>query len=217
MVVTRVKICCISSLEEAALAIRYGASAVGLVGKMPSGPGVIGDELIREIAVTIPPGVSSFLLTSETDAQLILDHHHKTRTNTIQLVDYVEHHVYDELRKQIPAVKLVQVIHVLDEGDLTRAKRIAPFVDALLLDSGNPTLGIKLLGGTGQVHNWEISRQIREAVKVPVYLAGGLGPHNVRAAIDTVEPFGVDLCSSVRTNGQLDETKLAAFFEAVNS
>ena len=216
MGITRVKICCISSVEEAALAIRYGASAVGLVGKMPSGPGVISDELIREIALTVPPGVSSFLLTSETGIKEILDHHYQTLTNSIQLVDYLEETVYHELKKQLPSVKLVQVIHVLDEQDLTRAKRVAPFVDALLLDSGNPNLGIKVLGGTGKVHNWEISRRIRDGVKIPVFLAGGLGPHNVREAISTVEPFGVDLCSSVRTNGKLDETKLAAFFEAVN-
>ena len=72
-----VKICCISSLDEADLAIKYGASVIGLVGKMPSGPGVIGDELIAEIAANVPNEIDTFLLTSETTAEDIINHHKK--------------------------------------------------------------------------------------------------------------------------------------------
>ncbi|HSF45810.1 MAG TPA: phosphoribosylanthranilate isomerase [Chitinophagaceae bacterium] len=217
MLKPKVKICCISSPEEAALAIRYGASALGLVGKMPSGPGVIEDTLIKQIAATVPPPVATFLLTSETKAEHILEHHYLTHTNTLQLVDYLEHSQYHQLHAALPWIKLVQVIHVLDESDISRAKEISPFVDALLLDSGNPNLTVKILGGTGNTHNWEISRKIRESVPIPVFLAGGLNAMNVKEAIATVQPWGLDLCSSVRTNGHLDEAKLKAFFDAVNA
>lgn len=211
----RIKICCISSILEAATAIKQGASALGLVGKMPSGPGVIEDDLIKTIAGTIPPGVSSFFLTSETKAEQILEHHYQTHTNTLQLVDYLEPEQYAQLHKELPWIKLVQVIHVLDESDIDRAQQYASYVDALLLDSGNPNLQVKVLGGTGKTHNWQISRKIVDSVKVPVFLAGGLHADNVKEAIDIVQPYGVDICSGVRTDGKLDEIKLERFVKQV--
>lgn len=213
--IPRVKICCISSVFEAQLAVSYGASALGLVGKMPSGPGVIMDELIAEIAQKVPPPISTFLLTSETSASSIIGHHQKVNTTTIQIVDALAEGTYRQIREQLPAVKLVQVIHVIDERTVEEALQVAQHVDALLLDSGNPTLQVKELGGTGRVHNWALSRKIRESISIPLFLAGGIRAENVREAIETVGPFGLDLCSSVRSNGQLDEEKLAIFFEAV--
>lgn len=193
------------------MAIRYGASAPGLVGHMPSGPGVISDERIAAIVKNIPPPVASFLLTSETLSSRIIFHHQKTQTNTLQLVDAVPVSTYKELRDALPSVKLVQVIHVLDEQSVEEARQVAAFVDAILLDSGNPNLSLKVLGGTGKVHNWKLSKKIRDSVPVPVFLAGGLTPENVRQAIDEVAPFGLDLCTGVRTDGKLDERKLGRF------
>ena len=213
----RIKICCISSIDEARAAVSFGASALGLVGPMPSGPGVIDDELIRRIARTIPPPIGTFLLTSETNADDIIAHHQRTLTNTIQLVDELQDAAYDKLRAAMPTIKLVQVIHVLDDASVDEALRIAEHVDALLLDSGNPNLAVKELGGTGRVHNWKLSRQIVEQARVPVFLAGGLNAGNVQAALEQVQPFGLDLCSSVRTNGNLDPRKLEAFFQAALS
>jgi phosphoribosylanthranilate isomerase len=210
----RIKICCISSIEEAKLAVIYGASALGLVGPMPSGPGVISNELIFEIAKTIPPPVGSFLLTSETTADNIIGHHKKVQTNTIQIVDALSEGTYRQIKIALPLVKLVQVIHVIDEASVEEAIRISEETDALLLDSGNPNLAVKVLGGTGNTHNWKLSRKIVEQSKVPVFLAGGLKAENVKQAIDEVQPFGLDLCSGVRTNGKLDEEKLEKFFTA---
>lgn len=207
----RVKICCISSVAEAALAVRYGASALGLVSQMPSGPGVIDDAQISEIAATVPPGVSTFLLTALTQADAIVAQHAICRTSTLQLVDALSVAELQKLRHALPAIKLVQVIHVLGQESVEQAREIAPYVDALLLDSGNPNLAVKELGGTGRVHNWELSRQIREQVSRPIFLAGGLRASNVELAIRSVQPFGLDLCSSVRTDGRLDEAKLAEF------
>lgn len=212
----RVKICCMSSVEEAQLAIRYGASALGLVSAMPSGPGVIEEERIARIAETVPPGVASFLLTSKQDVASIIEQQRRCRVNTLQIVDCLVHGSYQDLRDALPGIALVQVIHVTGEESLEEAMSIAPYVDAILLDSGNPFLAIKELGGTGRTHNWEVSRKIRESVQVPIFLAGGLNAENVSAAIQQVRPFGLDLCSGVRTDGKLDEAKLQRFFERVN-
>lgn len=202
------------SVHEANLAVSYGAAALGFVGKMPSGPGPIADELIAEIVKTVPPPVATFLLTSETTPRQIISHHEKVHTNTIQIVDALTERNYAVIKQRLPSVKLVQVIHVIDEGSVDEAVELSNDVDALLLDSGNPHLAVKELGGTGRVHDWKLSRRIVEQVQKPVFLAGGLNSENVRRAIDEVQPFGVDLCSGVRTDGKLDEKKLEAFFRA---
>lgn len=211
--ITRVKVCCISSIDEAVLAVKYGASALGLVSKMPSGPGVISDELIMEIVKVIPPTVASFLLTSETSSDKIINQHRKFKTTTIQLVDELNFSEYKTLKNELTGISIVQVVHVIDNNSVEYAVNVSEHVDALLLDSGNPNLKTKELGGTGRVHDWNLSKKIREKVSVPVFLAGGLNPENVKAAIAAVGPFGVDLCSGVRTNGKLDENKLKNFIE----
>ena len=210
----RIKICCIASVEEVDLAIRYGASAVGLVSAMPSGPGVIAEDWIGEIAAVVPPGVATFLLTSSTDAEVVIDQVRTCRTNTIQLVDRVDPEVYGELRRALPGVKLVQVVHVANLDSITEAELAAVHVDAILLDSGNQSLPIAELGGTGRTHDWSISRQICDRIAKPVYLAGGLRAENVRMAVDAVQPFGVDVCSGVRVDGRLNEDRLALFVAA---
>lgn len=211
--ITRVKVCCISSIDEAVLAVKYGASALWLVSKMPSGPGVISDELIMEIVKVIPPTVASFLLTSETSSDKIINQHRKFKTTTIQLVDELNFSEYKTLKNELTGISIVQVVHVIDNNSVEYAVNVSEHVDALLLDSGNPNLKTKELGGTGRVHDWNLSKKIREKVSVPVFLAGGLNPENVKAAIAAVGPFGVDLCSGVRTNGKLDENKLKNFIE----
>ena len=214
---TRIKICCISSLLEAKIAITHGADALGLVGKMPSGPGPIPDWLISEIVKTIHPPVASFLLTSEQSSEEIIYHVKRVDTNTVQIVDELTAGDYADIRTALPHLKIVQVIHVNDENSIAEAVRLSPNVDALLLDSGNPKASIKTLGGTGIVHNWEISREIVKAINIPVFLAGGLHANNVRQAIEKVKPFGVDVCSGVRTEGKLDPGKVEAFISAVHS
>jgi phosphoribosylanthranilate isomerase len=211
----RVKICCIASRLEANAAIAGGASALGLVSAMPSGPGIISEETIGEIARDIPPPIGTFLLTSSTSADAIIAQQKRCATNTIQLCDYVAAEVYRELRRELPGIALVQVVHVTGPEALELAHRAAEHTQALLLDSGNPTLRVKELGGTGRTHDWAMSRRIRDTVGIPVFLAGGLNAGNVARAVAAVEPFGIDLCSSVRTDGRLDEGKLEAFFAAL--
>ena len=211
----RVKVCCIASVEEAALAIRHGAAALGLVGPMPSGPGVIDDGLIAEIAASVPPPIATFLMTSETEAAAIVERVRRCGTNTVQLVDAVDPGVYRVLRSALLRVKIVQVIHVTGLESLAQAKSCAPGVDALLLDSGRPQGAVKELGGSGRVHDWALSRRIVAEVSRPVFLAGGLGPENVAAAYRAVRPFGLDLCSGLRREDRLDPERLHDFFQAL--
>ena len=214
----RIKICCIQSTDEARLAVAAGADALGLVGTMPSGPGPIDDSLIAAIAAAVPPPVATFLLTSETDPSAIIEHARRCRTNTLQLVDRIEPGGHAALRAALPAVRLVQVIHVGGPEALEEARALAPLVDALLLDSGRPHEAVKVLGGTGRTHDWSVSRRIVAAVSCPVFLAGGLRPGNVAAAIAAVHPFGVDVCTGVRRpDYALDPGRLEPFVAAVEA
>jgi phosphoribosylanthranilate isomerase len=213
----RVKICCISSVEEAVLAVECGASALGLVSHMPSGPGVISDQQIAEIAATVPPPIGTFLLTSRQNVNDIIAQHRLCRTTCIQICDHLTGGTHRELKDALPGISIVQVIHVSGPESLEEACAVPPHVDAILLDSGNQKLAIKELGGTGKTHDWTLSRMIRDSIDIPIFLAGGLTPENVVQAIQEVGPFGLDLCSGVRTNGNLDETKLRRFFAAVRS
>lgn len=213
----RVKICCIASRGEAWLAIEHGAAALGLVSEMPSGPGVISEQAIAEIAAAVPPPIGTFLLTSRPDISSIVAQQRRLRTNTIQLCDRLEQGTHAELRAALPGVAMVQVVHVTGPESADEAMEVAPHVDALLLDSGNPGLPVKELGGTGRRHDWSLSRRIRESVPVPIFLAGGLRAENVAEAIEAVGPFGLDLCTGVRTGGRLDPVKLERFFGAVRA
>ena len=211
----QVKICCIQNIEEARLAIETGADALGLVGPMPSGPGIISNTQIKDIIAAVGLGTQTFLLTSETEADRIARHFQRTQPSTLQLVDAITPENLVQIRKKLPAVKLVQVIHVQSTADIEVAQRISEYVDMLLLDSGQPNLPVKKLGGTGNTHDWSISRQIVAKVDIPVFLAGGLNPENILDAIDTVRPYGIDVCSGVRAHGQLDPQKLGLFLDLI--
>jgi phosphoribosylanthranilate isomerase len=210
-----VKICCIQNLAEARMAIDYGAAAIGLVSAMPSGPGAIAEQDIADIAAAVPLPTRTFLLTSLTDVEAIAAQHTRLGTTTLQLVDTVAANGLARLREYLPAVELVQVIHVVDHTSVQEAIDVAPLVDAILLDSGRPRAAVKELGGTGRVHDWHLSRQIRESVTVPVYLAGGLHPGLVAEAWVAVQPYGFDVCSGLRSDSVLDESKLGAFMKQV--
>ncbi len=188
---------------------------MGLVSAMPSGPGVISEEQIAQIARTVPPPIATFLLTSERSPEAIIAQQRRCGTNTLQLCDHLPAEVHRALRAALPGIGLVQVVHVSDEASVDYAVRAARNVDALLLDSGNLSLSVKELGGTGRTHDWKLSRRIRETAGVPVFLAGGLNAVNAADAIAAVQPFGLDICSGVRTDGRLDENKLRAFFTSI--
>jgi phosphoribosylanthranilate isomerase len=216
-VATLLKVCCIASIEEAELAVAHGASAIGLVSAMPSGPGVVDDEIIREVAAWARGRARSFLLTSRTDPAAIAEQVHDLRPDTVQLVDALPEGAHATLRRLAPTVRIVQVIHVRSPADVDDALRLAPVVDELLLDSGNPALAVKELGGTGRTHDWALSARIVRESAVPVWLAGGLRAENAAAAIATVRPHGLDVCSGVRRDGRLNEVRLEGLVAALTT
>lgn len=217
---TRFKICCMRDEAEVEMAVRAGASAVGFVSAMPSGPGPIDDDVIARLLPRVPPGVSAFLLTCETEPDALIEQARRLPADTLQLVDRVPPEAYLRLRAALPGVRLVQVIHVeggeaVEEAGAAAAGADGQGADAILLDSGRPGADVPELGGTGRIHDWAVSRAVVETVEVPVFLAGGLDGDNVADAVKAVRPYGVDVCSGVRTNGRLDPVKLAAFARAV--
>ena len=216
---TRVKICCMASPAEVRAAAISGADAIGAVGPMPSGPGPIDDETARAVIAAAPPGVTPFLLTEERTIEGVVRHVRATRATVVQLVRHVDPRLHTEIREALPSVKIVQVVHVENETALEFARGYAMTADALLLDSGNPAIGgeVEELGGTGRAHDWRLSRQIVSVVDKPVWLAGGINQANLAEAIETVRPFGIDLCSGVRTMGKLDLKKLQSFFATLRA
>ena len=199
------------------MAIEAGADALGLVAAMPSGPGCISDAEIAAISETVPPPVSTFLLTASTTAETISAHIDATRPAAVQIVSHISKEESARLAVLQPSARRVQVIHVGDESALNLIPVYAPYVHAFLLDSGRPGAAVPELGGTGRTHDWSVSRAFVEASPLPVFLAGGLTPENVQQAVRTVRPFGLDLCSGVRTRGRLDPVKLNAFMQAAGA
>jgi phosphoribosylanthranilate isomerase len=204
-------VCCIASPEEAQVAIAAGADALGLVARMPSGPGPIADDRIAEVTAIVPPPVGTFLLTAETTADSISAHIRATNPSTVQVVSHIDPAQSARLAEIEPHVRRVQVIHVEGPEAVDLIPAYSPHVHAFLLDSGRPTAAVAELGGTGRCHDWAVSAAFVAASERPVFLAGGLSAANVGEAIRQVRPFGLDLCSGVRTDGRLDAAKLRAF------
>jgi phosphoribosylanthranilate isomerase len=211
-----VKVCCITNEEDLQLAIGLGADALGLVGPMPSGTGIIDLATARRLTAAVPPPVASFLLTSATEPEILVEEARATGASVLQIVDRVPERAYVRLRAALPALRLVQVVHVAGEETLEEARAAALHVDAILLDSGSREGPVAVLGGTGRIHDWSISRRIVETVGKPVILAGGLRPDNIAQAIRIVRPFAVDVCTGLRSQDRLDGVKLRAFMAAIN-
>ena len=199
------------------MALDHGADALGFVSAMPSGPGPIDDSTIVSLIAALLANTNTVLLTSRSKPADVVAHVKQCKPTTVQIVDAVPVDTYTALRAETPDVKIIQVIHVQGSESLEGALAVSQHVDAVLLDSGTTTGAVKKLGGTGQTHDWSVSRSIVEALSVPVWLAGGLNADNVADAIAHVQPFGVDLCTGVRTDKKLDEEKLAVFMKAVHN
>jgi phosphoribosylanthranilate isomerase len=214
---TRVKICCIASVEEAEIALEAGADALGLVSAMPSGPGMISDARIAEVSQWARSRAATVLLTSRQHSAGIAEQLDAARPAIVQICDELPVSEYECLRQSHPGVALMQVIHVRGMEAVAEASGLARHVDAFLLDSGNPAAAVKELGGTGRVHDWRVSRALCAAVPVPVFLAGGLRPENVGDAVTQVRPFGVDVCSGVRRDGVLDAQLAREFVATVRA
>lgn len=193
-----IKICCIQNDTEVEMAAAAGATHVGLVAAMPSGPGPIAADRIAEIVGAVPTGVTAVLLTAHTDADSIIEHARTTGVTAVQIVGEVPADVRLSIKAAAGSIDILQVVHVGGPEALEQAQPAAVGSDFVLLDSGRPSALVPELGGTGRTHDWAVSAQIVSRLDVPVFLAGGLGPENVAEAIRTVRQAGVDLCSGIR-------------------
>lgn len=207
----RVKICCISSVEEARMASAAGADLLGLVGPMPSGPGVVTLSEARAIAEAAPPTSQPILLTSSETASAVAEDATVAGVKAVQVVRHIPASEARALSES--GLHYLQVIHVEDRGILDLMDLYSEHCSAFLLDSGRP--GKEELGGTGRVHDWALSAEFCRLSPRPVYLAGGLHPGNVARAVEQVRPAGVDICSGVRSDGQLDPALLSAYMTAL--
>ena len=213
----RVKVCCITSEEEASAAVSLGADRVGLIAAHPGVETGLSDRVLAETGNWVPETTDRVLLTPYLDAPSIVAHVERVGVGVVQICDHVDQEVHHAIRAACPLLEIVQVVHVESPSSVGLAQVMARSVDALLLDSGVSGADFSALGGTGKIHDWAISRAIVDAVSVPVWLAGGLNPENVGRGIETVRPYGVDLCSGVRSEGALDRSKLRRFMAAVRS
>lgn len=207
----RVKICGIQTLEEAMMCIKAGADAVGfLVGVTHKAEDKIAPHQAHDIIRDIPPFISKAMVTHLTDPREIIEIANITQADTIQLHEDMAVKDIVFIKAKLPFLKLIKAVHVVGKREecIARALQFEPYVDAILLDSRTKDR----IGGTGVVHDWNISAEIRTAVKKPLMLAGGLKPENLAEAINMVNPFGVDVNSGVEdTCGKKDEKKVAAF------
>ncbi|OEK03781.1 N-(5'-phosphoribosyl)anthranilate isomerase [Roseivirga sp. 4D4] len=197
------------------MAINTGADSLGFVCAIPTSVRTIDKQKVAEITPLIPQHIDTTVLTSATTAAEIAEHVKLTGTSSVQILAHITSEESKRLSELIPDTKRLQVIHVESEASLDLIDKYAPYVDAFLLDSGKPSLKTPEFGGTGRTHDWSISAEFVRRSPLPVYLAGGLTPENVGEAIKIVRPFGVDLCSGVRTNSALDVRKLGDFIAAV--
>lgn len=210
----RVKICGIASVVEARLAIRYGASMLGMVAEHDVGTAPLDTAEIAHIAATLPPGVTAVVLTHRTDAAAILDLQHHCRVGAIQLLSPTTPAARQAILEGAPGVQLLQVVPLNTTAPDEAIQQAARHSNAVLLDAGPP--GDEVRGRPGQIRDWTRCRQLVRAAAVPIVLAGGLSGDTVRAAIRAVRPYGVDAGARLRTDGQLDSAALAVFASGVS-
>jgi phosphoribosylanthranilate isomerase len=206
---TRAKICGIRDPGARDAAVASGADAVGFVVEIPRSRRSIGRKEAKSLIRGLPPFVSSVVVmepkSAAEAASIALD----TGADVLQVNGTLAAEDLSTLREMV-AARLVATVPAVP-GALEEARRIAEVADALLVDSQE---GGKL-GGTGAVHDWNLSADLVEAVGAPVILAGGLSPENVAEAIRAVGPYAVDVSTGVETEGRKDPAKIAAFLREV--
>lgn len=209
----KVKICGIKRIEDALKAVEYGADAIGLlVGQAHASKDFIDKKKAKEIVDGIPPFISTVMVTHMVDVKLIIEFAKYIGVSTLQLHgDSTASHI-KIIKKELVNVKIIKSIHVIDKSSIEKEKEYLGFADAILLDSINKATD--QIGGTGLIHDWNISKEIVEKCPIPVILAGGLNSDNIEEAVDKVRPYGIDVNSGVKgKDGFKDYQKLKLFIE----
>lgn len=208
----RAKLCGIRSRRDLEVALSAGADAVGFIcGVTHRSDDALSEQAARELACLTPPYVSRVLVTHLQEAAAILGLAAFLEADTIQLHGLLEHATVAEVFAKAGR-RVTKAIHVTGPEALEEAERYLDACDALHLDSRSADR----LGGTGQVHDWSISRRIvelaYERAQLPVVLAGGLRPENVAKAIERTGAYAVDVNSGIEDEqGEKDSAKAAAF------
>lgn len=207
----RAKICGINTWDNAKVALDCGADALGfLVGITHLAEDKIEVEDAKKIIDKLPPFVSTVAVTHLQDIHKIIDMCRYLGVTTLQIHDYIHPEEVAYCRKELPGVKIIKAVHVIDGdkiGTIEMAHSFEKVADALLLDSRTA----ERLGGTGKTHDWNISREIVDEMNVPVMLAGGLTDKNVYDAVMKVRPYAVDVNSGVEVDGNKDWEKVSGF------
>ncbi len=204
----RVKICGLTREEDLAVAVAAGADAVGFIVGVPSSPRNLTLEMAEMLLSQVPIFVDSVVVTAPKSIKQLVEVCEGLKPSAIQ-IHGKEPLDSSEIREKIKDTRLIKTVYVTEDALNETAIEDSKMFDALLLDSFSKGQ----YGGTGKVHDWTLSRQIKEAVApVPVILAGGLKPENVKEAILKVQPYAVDVASGVELSpGVKDHEKVRAF------
>lgn len=213
----RVQIAGVSSLEEALALEKAGADALGFTVRLPEG---IHDGLTeakaRSIVAALPPFITAVAITYAGSAREAVDLCRYLGVGAVQLHGEFPAGELEMLRAAMPHLKIILPVLVTGAEAVQEARVLERRVDALILDTYDPATGRR--GATGKTHNWRISRQIVEAVRAPVILAGGLTPENVAEAIAVVRPWAVDVHTGVEdSDGRRNLRKMRAFIAAAKA
>lgn len=200
----RVKICGVTTASDRDVAIRAGADAVGFISDVPvETPRELTASEAADLVAGVPPLVNSVLVTMPEDVATARSLLERVHADAIQVHSGLSPAEIEKLGKRVRA-NVIAAVDVDNEqvGDYAEA------ADALLVDSTDQQGG----GGTGETHDWEQTRLLVEELEIPVVLAGGLTPENVREAVETVHPYGVDTATGVeRSGGKKDHNAVIQF------
>jgi phosphoribosylanthranilate isomerase len=216
--VVRVKICGVTSADDARLAAVCGADAVGvLVGQRHPSTDFVSSNEAAAILAALPPFVTAALVTHEYDPAAVADAIAVVRPNVVQIHSEMPPTDCAELRNRFGGIRIIKSYHVTGPEAVDYGRRYVDAVDGFVLDSLNPATG--QVGGTGLTHDWNFSAAIVRRYRLPVMLAGGLTPANVAAAVAVVRPFGVDVNSGVKgaIGGRKDPGKMREFIVRAKS
>jgi len=205
----RVKICGITLKEDLDAAVAAGADAVGFVVGVASSPRNIALEKAEKLIRQVPPFVKSVLVSVPRGIDEF-ETYQKLNPDAIQI--HGENlHAAASVRLKIPNTLLIGAVNAHLANTLDVASRVSKLFDAVLLDS----FANGRYGGTGIVHDWELSKRVKQAIHPkPLILAGGLNPENVAEAVRTVEPYAVDVSSGVELQpGIKDHKKILEFIK----
>jgi len=207
-----VKVCGTTSESDIAVAVAAGVDALGfLVGLVYPSEDELTPEEASALIRGMPPFVTSVLVTHQSDARVVSGLCERIPAAALQLHGEFVLDDIPVLRSSFPGMKIIKAVHVTGPGAVDAAKAAAAYADAILLDTQTATR----IGGTGEVHDWSISRAICHAVRpTPTILAGGLRPDNVVAAIREVQPFAVDVNSGVSLRRGVKSGELVSQFVA---